>query len=281
MREEGRILGFAGGIFGELHGRWAGAFVAAFWLAILLLRRLLDGPSFRRTITGLVADRWRAWRLYRARWATVCALHNLAPTLNEHPVVPRLRRVRIGQTADELRIDLVFGQTLADWSSQSEALAHSFGAQSATVTLRAPGRIEVVLRRFDRLGDPLPLLPPALNPDLENLTIGVGEDGAPWQLRILGRHLLVAGLTGSGKGSVVWSILGALGPLLVDGTVQAWVIDPKGGMEFGQGAALFTRFAYDTSDGARELPRDAAATPVGRTCCAARRVSTCRHRVTR
>jgi S-DNA-T family DNA segregation ATPase FtsK/SpoIIIE len=146
------------------------------------------------------------------------------------------------------------------WSSQSEALAHSFGAQSATVTLLAPGRIKVVLRRFDRLGDPLPLLPAALNPDLGKLTIGVGENGAPWQLRILGRHLLIAGVTGSGKGSVVWSILGALGPLLVDGTVQAWVIDPKGGMEFGQGAALFTRFAYDTNDGALELLRDATAT---------------------
>ncbi|HWU46116.1 MAG TPA: FtsK/SpoIIIE domain-containing protein [Humibacter sp.] len=239
---------------------WAAVLIASSWLALLLVWRLLDAASFRRWVTGRVAARWRTWRLYKTRWATLCALHGLAPALNGHPVVPRLRKVRIGSTADELRVDLVFGQTLANWSSQSEALAHSFGAQSATVTLIAPGRIKVMLRRFDRLGDPLTLLPAALRPDLEHLTIGVGENGAAWDLRLLGRHLLVAGVTGSGKGSVVWSILGAIGPLLVDGTVQAWVIDPKGGMEFGQGAALFTRFAYDTQTGALELLRDAAAT---------------------
>jgi S-DNA-T family DNA segregation ATPase FtsK/SpoIIIE len=65
---------------------------------------------------------------------------------------------------------------------------------------------------------------------------------------------------GSGKGSVVWSMLSALGPAIHNGTVQAWVIDPKGGMEFGQGTALFSRFAYDTGEGALGLLRDAAAT---------------------
>jgi len=62
------------------------------------------------------------------------------------------------------------------------------------------------------------------------------------------RHLLVAGATGSGKGGVVWSLLAGIGPAIRDGLVQVWVIDPKGGMEFASGHALFSRFAYDTGE---------------------------------
>lgn len=244
----------------DIDGPPAAVSVLAAAVTLLLSWWLLSPSTFRRFFIRRLTTRWRTWHTYRTRWAQVTALHGLAPVLDKDPVIPRLRKVRIGPTADELRVELVFGQTLADWAGRSESLAHAFGAQSATVTLMAPGRIRIVLRRYDKLRQPLPLLPPAIRPDLEQLTIGVGENGTPWNIRVLGRHLLVAGVTGSGKGSVVWSILSGLAPLISEGTVQAWVIDPKGGMEFGQGAPLFTRFAYDTEQGALELLRDAAAT---------------------
>jgi DNA segregation ATPase FtsK/SpoIIIE, S-DNA-T family len=79
--------------------------------------------------------------------------------------------------------------------------------------------------------------------DLATVEIGRTEYGASWRLRLVGNHVLVVGVTGSGKGSVIWSVLGGIGPAIASGLVQVWAIDPKGGMELGLGRDLFTRFA--------------------------------------
>jgi S-DNA-T family DNA segregation ATPase FtsK/SpoIIIE len=60
--------------------------------------------------------------------------------------------------------------------------------------------------------------------------------------------VLVAGATGSGKGSVLWSIIASLAPGVRAGSVRLLVIDPKGGMEFGRGQKLFTGFAHDNGE---------------------------------
>jgi integrase len=46
------------------------------------------------------------------------------------------------------------------------------------------------------------------------VAIGLQEDGEPWELRVLGTHLLIAGATGSGKGPVLWSLLRGLAPAI-------------------------------------------------------------------
>jgi S-DNA-T family DNA segregation ATPase FtsK/SpoIIIE len=53
----------------------------------------------------------------------------------------------------------------------------------------------------------------------------------------LGSHVLVAGVTGSGRGSVVRSIIRRVAPAIRDHTVDIWAIDPKGGMELAPHAA--------------------------------------------
>jgi S-DNA-T family DNA segregation ATPase FtsK/SpoIIIE len=80
--------------------------------------------------------------------------------------------------------------------------------------------------------------------DLSALPVAVGEDGQLHRIRLLGAHLLVVGATGSGKGSVIWSLIAALAPGIRDGLVQVWAVDPKGGMELAPGRAMFTRFVY-------------------------------------
>ncbi|WP_238435284.1 MULTISPECIES: FtsK/SpoIIIE domain-containing protein [unclassified Frankia] len=80
---------------------------------------------------------------------------------------------------------------------------------------------------------------------LGGLVIGRREDGGPWQLPLLGSHVLVAGATGAGKGSVLWSIVRALAPAVRAGLVEIWACDPKGGMELAAGGPLFARFAWD------------------------------------
>jgi DNA segregation ATPase FtsK/SpoIIIE, S-DNA-T family len=87
--------------------------------------------------------------------------------------------------------------------------------------------------------------------------VGVREDGDPLTLPLWlpergAFHWLCAGETGAGKGSVLWSVLGGVAPLIRDGTVRVWGLDPKGGMELGAGADLFTRLVWGE-------PRDGAA----------------------
>ena len=66
--------------------------------------------------------------------------------------------------------------------------------------------------------------------------MGRCEDGTPWLLRLLGSHVLIAGATGSGKGSVIWSAVRAMLPAILGGWVQVWALDPKRmELSFGRG----------------------------------------------
>lgn len=55
--------------------------------------------------------------------------------------------------------------------------------------------------------------------------------------------MLIAGASGSGKGSVLWSIIRALGPGVASGMVRLRGVDPKGGMELFPGRRLFGHYA--------------------------------------
>ncbi|MGC7219860.1 FtsK/SpoIIIE domain-containing protein, partial [Mycobacteroides abscessus subsp. massiliense] len=76
-----------------------------------------------------------------------------------------------------------------------------------------------------------------------------------WRVPILGHHLLVAGSTGSGKGSVLQALIAGLAPDVRTGRVRLCVIDPKGGMELGAGAPMFSFFSHDATDRTLELLR--------------------------
>ena len=106
-------------------------------------------------------------------------------------------------------------------------------------------------------------LPVAEAVDLAALPVGVREDGQTWRLRLAGTHVLVVGVTGAGKGSVIWSLLAALGPAIAGGWVQVWAVDGKAGMELTPGRGLFTRFATTVEAGV-ELLEDAAAVMTAR-----------------
>jgi S-DNA-T family DNA segregation ATPase FtsK/SpoIIIE len=132
---------------------------------------------------------------------------------------------------------------------------------SVRVRQLKPGWIVIEVHHSDALASvvPLPNVPCSEGTGVEALTAAVTERGDRWQVRIRGRHVLVAGATGAGKGSVVWSVLAGLGPAIRAGLVHLWVVDPKGGMEFGSGQALYRRFEHDPGEGTVQLLRDAAA----------------------
>lgn len=67
-------------------------------------------------------------------------------------------------------------------------------------------------------------------------------DGKPWRVPIFENHLLVVGLSRSGKGSALWSLIHVLKGGIVDGTVRVFAIDPKQGVEMVTGEPMFWRF---------------------------------------
>ena len=109
--------------------------------------------------------------------------------------------------------------------------------------------------------DPLESLTPLFNvpakPNLKGLPLALGEDGLVWPLRLLANHVLVIGATGAGKGSVLWSLIRALGHGIRTKLVELWVVDPKGGMEFAAGQPLFARYCYG-DDEATDVDRKRA-----------------------
>jgi S-DNA-T family DNA segregation ATPase FtsK/SpoIIIE len=80
-----------------------------------------------------------------------------------------------------------------------------------------------------------------------------------WRFNLHGTHVLIAGATGAGKGSVLWSLLHGLSPAISAGWVQVWAIDPKGGMELRPGQRLFSRFEDRTPEAMCDLLEDLVA----------------------
>ncbi len=85
--------------------------------------------------------------------------------------------------------------------------------------------------------------------------VGIPDTRHSRHLPLLGHHVLIAGATGSGKGSVLWSLIAGIAPAVKTGLVRLCVIDPKGGMELGAGAPMFTVFTHDATDTTVELLR--------------------------
>lgn len=237
---------------------WDGITSALLFTTILVGWRFGHPSSFRRLVSGRLWKRRRYFRIYRRRWASVTALHGLTAALDGVVLVPPLKKIKVGYSHDLLTVHMLIGQTAGDWSAQSEALAHAFGAASIHVTPAGPGWLFITVHHTDRLTVTIPLAEPDDSTDLERIQVGFDEDGRPWNIRLIGRHTLIAGATGAGKGSVVWSMIAGIAPAVAAGVVALWVIDPKGGMEFGRGSALFARFSYDAADDTLGLLRDAA-----------------------
>ncbi|MEY8039158.1 FtsK/SpoIIIE domain-containing protein [Saccharopolyspora cebuensis] len=222
--------------------------------------RVLDAPTFDRFAGRLLRAWWRRWAVYHRQWLRILVACNL--TTSDHKgavLVPRLRRVRSTWVWDTLFIDLAKGQQPEDIGGVLDRIANSFRARSASLRVLGPGRIAVDLQRrepFDEM--PIPLAPLAESTAVERLgqvELGRDEYGRDFALDLLKRdlHVLLAGATGAGKGSWLWGLLRSVAPLIRAGVVRVWMIDPKGGMEFGAGRDLFHRFAADDTTGLKVL----------------------------
>lgn len=220
--------------------------VRAAWEAVspLTYEAVLGGPLRRRG--------WR--RRVRKEWGRVARRCGLALPWNSEKrhAIPRLLQVRTGGNTLTLRVRAVVGQTLDDLDGAVEAIATAFEAESAESRRVSPGVMDMVLTMRELLHEPTtPPIPHEL--ETQAVTLGRRSDGSPWRLELGGRHTLVVGRSGAGKGSVFWGIAGNLAPAAHAGVVRLWGIDLKGGVEVAVGAGIFSYVAMDEQAALRLL----------------------------
>ena len=215
--------------------------------------------SFTRIVVGQLRSEWRRGLVYAWPWKRVMLFSELTKRTGTglHRVhYPTIRRVRADGWRDRILVTLLHGQCAATYAAHAEELANSFAAHSCRVRVDRSRRIWLDFIHADPLAQPLP--PPALaDPrsvlDLTRVPIGRTETGQPWTLRLLDRHILVAGVSDAGKSSVMWAVLRALAPWIRSGLVQVYGIDPKSGMELGRVPGLFHKLVCSNGAQAVEL----------------------------
>lgn len=134
------------------------------------------------------------------------------------------------------------GQTVEDLEKAAPAIAAAAGARSFRCRALSPSTVEYVLVMADRLRATRHAAAPT-DVQLDAVPVGRRQDGTPWALPLVGRHTLVVGCSGSGKGSVFWGVCGGLAPAVSAGLVRLWGVDLKRGVEVGMGRHLFSEVA--------------------------------------
>lgn len=228
---------------------WLGERDAQSWVLslvfVLVVWRLVHKRSYQRLVGRHLRASFRRLWVYETRWRRTMVHSGLGKRYRLRESVPTIRRVQSTTWGDRVLIRLVPGLCTEDIEKVAPELAHAFRARACRIREDRPGRLWLEFATGDPLVEVVPALPVPEVVDLHAVPVGLQEDGDPWRLRVLGTHLLIAGATGSGKGSVLWSLLRGLAPEIRTGRVAVWAIDPKGGMELGPGQALFTRFCGD------------------------------------
>ncbi|MGW0483077.1 FtsK/SpoIIIE domain-containing protein [Nonomuraea sp. NPDC003214] len=141
--------------------------------------------------------------------------------------LPKLGKVTCTSWADLVTVRMLSGQAVKDWADRTDNLARGFGASSCRIAVTAGGWLQLTFPRNDPLATSLPAVPIPESASVGPIEIGKQEDGQPWLLKAHGTHVLVAGETGAGKGSIIWSAIRGLLPAVRAGLVEIWALDPK------------------------------------------------------
>ncbi len=245
---------------------------------LTLVWRLLDLPSFDRWLGRFARAWWLRWSTYvpkLPKWLHACGLSVKDDTL---PVVvtvnlvgrkkvsrdqgvsavhcPKVLGVRSGPSWDEVRVRLVPGQKPEDFDEATRALASARKVTRCQVREISPNVVSIDFQRRNLLDGTVPCVDLAdlanvagQSVNLRRVWIGRTEYGEDWHVPLEGPggHALVAGATGAGKNSVMWSPLVSIAPAIRDGLVRVSGIDPKG-MELAYGRGIFSRYAVTGKD---------------------------------
>jgi len=169
--------------------------------------------------------------------------------------VPRLKSSKASWPRVQLVVRPLMGQTLVDFEDAGERLRIATAATDLRVQGHGVNEIALTFTIGDGLTRPATYSrPERLSAGVDRVLMGRLEDGQPWYLPV-GPHTLVAGCSGSGKGSLFWSFAFGLAPAVQAGQVQLHGIDLKGGMEILMGDEIFTQRATSAAEAVVVLER--------------------------
>jgi S-DNA-T family DNA segregation ATPase FtsK/SpoIIIE len=215
--------------------------VIAGTVVLLMVWRHKSPDSFVRWLAGPLLGRLWLNRI-RRNWDAVSACCDQGGR-----ETATIRRTRRRWPRIELIVRPSPGQTLENFEKAAEAIRLAVGAATIRVAPFGHRDISVEFTIGDSIVEPFDAQPPDRVEDLESVVMGRRSDGEPWRLRV-GPHTLVAGSSGSGKGSLFWSFAFALAPAIHAYRVQLHGIDLKGGMEILMGEDLFTTQATSPAE---------------------------------
>jgi len=243
---------------------WSYSGLGAWWFCALLAL-VLGGlalwwwrarSSFERLALRRIRTEVRRLCVYAWEWRTVMRLSELTKDKRGKEYRPALGQVRAEGWRDVVRVRMIPGQAPEQWELHASGLAHSFNAESCRVRVVKPRRLELDFIHSDPLALSIPapvLAEDTSGVDLRRVVVGRTEAGKPLRLPLLGTHVLTCGVSGSGKGSLLWAVVCALAPAVKAGRVKLYGIDPKGGMELGQAPEVFEQVVYDNGSRAVTL----------------------------
>ena len=170
--------------------------------------------------------------------------------------------MQIGDHADVLIVRVVAGQSITDWHKRGPALAAAWRADRLTIRATTPGEgcASSSVRR--RRAGPTHQLAHADASNHSQPGRGAGRDHRDADLVAATRFGPAhpdSGCHRGGQGLVLWSLIARLAPHVKTGRVRLCVIDPKGGMELGAGAPMFSMFCHHTGEPTLELLRQLVA----------------------
>lgn len=227
----------------QLHelGWWTGAGAVVVFVIALVL-----SVSYPDQVVA-----WFCRRMVRSEFAHVSRAAGLSKEVRSREgsrwVDPELLGVDSCGGVVVARVRARRGQSSSEIVVAAEKFAADFGAAAFRASVLSPAVASMRFTMRDALvGATLAALPKdhEVGSPLEPVEVGREESGEPWRLSLVGRHTLVAGRSGSGKGSVLWGAVASLGPWIRQDTVRVHGVDLKRGVEIAMGDGLMYRTAY-------------------------------------
>lgn len=164
--------------------------------------------------------------------------------------------VRNSPVGLRVRLEMPPGYSANHIRSRLDNIASSLHVPTVQVVASHGNVVSIELRVRNPLAQAQKLEAPEPYPvPLEAVRVGVQENGDAYRLAIRGNHLFIAGLTGSGKSGLLWSIIAALAPDIKAGRVELHMVDLKLGTEMSAGYRLYASWAYEVAEGLAVLEK--------------------------